>query len=83
MKHICTLLSVLIFVGCTDKDNAKKLLEKEGYSKIQITGYDWFGCPQEDVFSTGFLAIKNNKTFIGTVCNGFFSGADIRIKYEN
>ncbi len=80
MNHILILLFVLIFVGCTDKDKAKELLEKEGYLKIEITGYDWLGCPQEDIFSTGFIAFKNNILYKGTVCSGFFSGAVIRIK---
>ena len=33
------LLSIILFSGCTDKENAEKFLIKQGYTDITITGY--------------------------------------------
>ena len=41
MKKILVLLSalvIIVFNGCTDKDNAKRILSNDGYEKITITG---------------------------------------------
>lgn len=67
-KIIYTLIILLFFTGCTDKEVARELLIKEGYSDITITGYSFFGCSQNDIKSTGFTAKKGGITFKGAVC---------------
>lgn len=73
---------VAIFVsvgGCTDKNGAIRALTEQGYTNIQITGYSWFSCGQDDAFSTGFTATSQNGSQIeGAVCSGWLKGYTIR-----
>lgn len=79
MKKIILLLVVFALVGCTDEKTAKKALEGAGYSDIQYTGYSWFSCAREDVFSTGFRAKGPSGIFVeGSVCSGLFKSSTIR-----
>lgn len=72
---------LLALTGCTQGDKTTKLLKMEGYSNIEITGYDWFSCSKDDTYHTGFKAEKNGKTVEGVVCAGmFFKGSTIRYK---
>ena len=64
------ILSIILFLGCTDKENAEKFLKKEGYTDITITGYNFFACTKDDSESTGFIAKINGKVVEGTVCTG-------------
>ena len=84
MKHILKLsiitLAIILLSGCTDKDNSYRILSKEGYTNINFTGYSWTGCSSDDTFRTNFTATKDGKQYEGTVCNGLFSGAVIRIR---
>jgi len=83
MKSIFSLVLIIcifLFVfGCTDEKGTKALLEQEGYSKVQMTGLNFLSCSQNDWYSTGFIAYKNNKRLSGTVCKGLlFKGKTIR-----
>ncbi len=64
------ILSIILFLGCTDKENAEKFLKKEGYTDITITGYNFFACTKDDSESTGFIAKIDGKVVEGTVCTG-------------
>ena len=78
---IIALIEVLLSLsGCTDKDNSYRILTKEGYTNIKFTGYGWVSCSRDDTFRTNFTATKDGKQYEGTVCNGLFSGAVIRIR---
>ena len=69
-KLVLIALSIILFSGCTDKENAEKFLKKEGYTDITITGYSFFECSKDASLSTGFVAKKNGKVIEGTVCTG-------------
>ncbi len=69
-KLILSILTIILFLGCTDEEGAKSFLKKEGYSDIKTTGYNFFECSQSDVKNTGFIAKKNGKLIEGTVCTG-------------
>ena len=72
---------VLLFVGCTDKENAERILRNDGYTDIVITGYDFLGCSKDDFQHTGFVAKKQNNSVEGTVCSGLlFKNSTIRFK---
>ena len=71
----------LVLSGCTSPDNATKALEAYGYTDIQITGYDFFGCDsKDDDFHTGFTATENGHKVTGVVCAGLLKGQTIRIE---
>ena len=64
-----TIILTLSFLGCTDRESSEKILKKEGYRNITITGYNFFECNNNDKGSTGFVAEKNGKIVEGTVCS--------------
>lgn len=82
------IISVLLLVGIGfgplfskswKGDNAVRVLEGDGYANVQLTGYKWFTCGKDDMFSNGFVATKNGKNISGCVCSGFFKGNTIRL----
>jgi len=80
MKLILLGLSVVILSGCTSSDGATRALDSAGYSQIQITGFRFFGCGEDDNFRTGFAAVgPTGKPVTGVVCGGFLKGSTIRL----
>lgn len=81
MKIIGVLALAVFLTGCgifTEPDAAQKVLEDQGYTHIQITGYRWFTCG-EDTFSTGFKAVNpSGHAVSGVVCAGWMKGNTIR-----
>lgn len=75
---ICALVTLL--VGCTDENNTRSTLRKSGYSDINITGYSWLACGDDDTFHTGFRAKNPSGEIVeGTVCCGLVAkGCTIR-----
>lgn len=82
MKKLLVLLMGVIFLsGCTDESTSKRILEENGYTEIQITGYNAFCCSDDDTYSTGFKAKSPNGTIVsGCVCTGAFKGSTIRFE---
>jgi len=78
MRWMWLLLLAVVLGGCTDAPNTARLLEAEGMQNVQITGYQFFGCGQEDWYHTGFRGIKNGKAVEGVVCSGILKGHTIR-----
>lgn len=75
MKKILITALAFMMIGCTDADNA-------GFTDIQITGYKFFSCSEDDFQHTGFTAIgPTGKPVNGTVCSGLFL-KNSTIRYE-
>ncbi len=72
------LLSLVLMTGCANPDKTTYVLQNDGYSDINITGYKAFSCAEEDLYATGFTARKNGNFIIGTVCGGGGVGYTIR-----
>lgn len=80
------VLSMFVFVqACeVDPDEFNRVLEDEGYTNIQSTGYDAFACSDDDQLSSGFTATRRmpdgtTRAVSGTVCCGlFFKNCTIR-----
>jgi hypothetical protein len=81
-KRILSLIAIaVIFTSCwTDKEGATKALERSGFKKIEILGYDYFN-ESEDTYKTRFKAIAlNGDEVTGTVTKGSFGkGSTIRL----
>lgn len=84
-----SILSILVVIlvglflifpnGCTQPDEARRVLSAQGYTQVQITGYKFFMGGQEDVFSTGFSAKSPSGQIVtGAVTSGPFKGHVIR-----
>lgn len=81
MKTIITILIITFLTGCTEKENAERILKNDGFTDIKITGYNFFACSKDDNYHTGFIAKKGDKEIEGTVCSGlFFKNYTIRFK---
>ena len=67
--------------GCTQPDHARKVLEGQGYTEIQMQGYDWLNCSKDDMYHDKFTAKgPTGKPVAGVVCAGLlFRGATIRL----
>lgn len=80
--RLITFLVFVFLVGCTKPDESRRLLKSQGLSNIEITGYDFWACSEDDSYKTGFIATgQDGSSVSGTVCAGFFfKGATIRYK---
>ncbi len=60
---------------------ARRILESLGYTQVRITGVNPLRCAEDDVFRTGFEAVSfAGKPVRGTVCQGWFKGATVRLR---
>jgi len=78
-KH---LLLCLLLVCCTDEDGARRILEAQGMTEIEFTGYAPFDCSEDDTLQTGFRAKgPTGKALSGTVCCGLvFKNCTVRFE---
>lgn len=80
MKSVIVAISIFLLSACSSPDSATKALSRAGYSKINITGYAFFGCSEDDFFHTGFTAVGPTGVRVeGVVCSGFLKGSTIRL----
>lgn len=81
MKNIVLfiLLVAVLLTGCTNPEEARTVLIQNGYTDIEIVGYDAFRCSEGDYFRTEFNATNSASIRVnGVVCSGFLKGATIR-----
>ena len=65
------LVALLTCSGCTDNDEAKRVLTEQGYSNIALTGFELFDCSYDYFYRTGFTATAaTGKSVEGAVCSG-------------
>lgn len=82
MKTVMTLaLAATMLAGCTQTDDAVRVLESAGYTDVTLEGYDLFNCSDDDFYKTKFRAKgPNGKPVSGVVCAGLlFKGATVRL----
>lgn len=81
LLNLIVLCGALLLLGCdafTEPEVATKLLESQGYTHIQITGYKALSCG-DDTFATGFTAVNPmGHEVSGVVCAGFNKDSTIR-----
>lgn len=78
---LLSFLLCLTITGCTNTVKAQRILEQNGYTNVQMTGYDPFMCSEGDDFSDGFTATSPKGMQVeGAVCSGIMKGATIRFK---
>lgn len=78
---IALTLTLALLAGCTQTDDAVRVLESAGYTDVQLDGYDFFNCSKDDFYKTKFRAKgPNGKPVSGVVCAGLlFKGATVRL----
>lgn len=82
-KLIKTTLAIgaaMLLMSCAEPDKATKILQQQGYTEIEITGWRPWMASDSDDFSTGFRAKSPNGTVVtGAVTGGVFKGHTIRL----
>lgn len=81
-KLLIGSILALSLMACTNAKDATRVLEENGYTNVQITGYNWLSCSKDDSVHTGFTAKSpNGHQVIGTVCAGLlFKNSTIRFE---
>lgn len=79
IKPLALLATVLITAGCTNEHQTREVLSAQGFTDIEVKGYDWFGCSSDDTFATAFTARSPTGAQVqGVVCSDWFKGATVR-----
>ena len=69
-------MTVIGPVACTDNASTRNLLQDQGYTNVQTTGYALGGCGKGDQYHTTFTATSPSGTGVsGIVCGGFRRGS--------
>lgn len=66
--------ALAVMLSCTSPERATSVLETDGYTNIELTGYRAFGCSDSDGTCTGFKAMKNGHHVEGAVGCGRVAG---------
>ena len=53
---LAAALFVAALAGCTQPDHARQVLEGQGYTEIQMQGYDLLNCSEDDMYRDKFTA---------------------------
>ena len=70
------------FVGFTDPEQAKAVLEQEGLKPLEVGGRSVFDCANGEKVSTKFTALNNKGVKVsGVVCRGILSDSSV-IRYN-
>ncbi|MFA3055859.1 hypothetical protein [Acinetobacter pittii] len=77
MKNL--ILIFLLLSGCSSSNDATKALKANGFTDIQTHGHAFWGCSEDDTFSTKFTAKNQHGQKVnGVVCSGWLKGSTIR-----
>ncbi len=80
MKKLLLIGVLALTAACTSPDTATRVLAQAGYTNIQIEGYAFFSCSEDDTFKTAFTATAPNGAQVsGAVCGGWLKGNTIRL----
>lgn len=73
-------LGLIALVGCSNNKTAvRRVLERDGYTDVEVFGWSLLGCGKDDAFVNGFRAKKGGQEVTGYVCGGFSKGLTVRV----
>jgi hypothetical protein len=76
------IVALLVVVGSggfrSSDDRIRSVLQRAGYSEIEVGGWSPMTCADDDLTSTSFQARGPNGKVSGTVCCGVLKGCTIR-----
>jgi hypothetical protein len=82
-RYLCPTAAIVALActtGCTQDDDATRILQQAGYTDIQLTGWRPLMAGKDDDFSTGFKAkAPNGQIVTGAVTGGWLKGHTIRL----
>ena len=66
--------------ACTAPERTERVLEQQGYTGVEVTGYAFFDCSEDDTFATAFKATSpSGHPVEGAVCSGLLKGNTVRL----
>ena len=79
-KLFAVAIACAILAGCYSGNDARKALEAQGFTDIEVTGHAWFACSKGDTYATSFNATNpQGKRVSGAACSGLlFKNTTIR-----
>lgn len=80
-KFIVIATITMLISSCSDPENAERVLQSNGYTNIEITGWEPLMKSEDDMYSTGFRATSPSGQIVeGVVTGGMLKGNTIRLK---
>lgn len=79
MKLLRLTILAVWALACTNPEGARKALESSGFTHVELTGPEYFGCAEGET-ADGFKALNSAGLYVtGTVCCGvMFKGCTVR-----
>lgn len=75
LLFVCLLFAPRCFIDRTDEREARRVLGAHGFTAIEFTGFQVWGCSRYDLQHTGFRARGVNGSVVdGVVCCGGSEG---------
>lgn len=78
MKKIISIIALLFTCSCVNSDRLYEIIENDGVTNVNLTGYAWTGCSKDDTISQKFTGTKNNKSVNGVICGGWLKAYTVR-----
>ena len=76
---IAIVLCAILLSSCSGASTSEILLEEQGYTNVEITGFNLFACSEDDLYRYNFTATNSNgKQVKGVVCSAPLKGSTIR-----
>ncbi|EON13430.1 hypothetical protein [Pandoraea sp. SD6-2] len=76
MRLVALAALLALLSACTDSDTARRALVGAGYTDVHIDGYSFYGCGDNDDYSTAFTARGPTGVLVsGAVCSSFLTKA--------
>lgn len=73
------MCAVPVCGGCDANDEVREVLEPQGFTDINPTGYEFFACGKDDSFNSGFTATSvTGERVSGVVCCGLLKSCTVR-----
>lgn len=75
---LAAALAMLVLFGCDDQ-TAQGAVENNGFTAVQLEGWDVFACGRDDWYARAFTATNaNGRRVHGVVCCGLMKKCTIR-----
>lgn len=79
-RFLVAVLFAMTLTGCTSESDTRRALTAAGYTNIEIHGFAWLSCSEDDQFKTRFTATgPSGRPASGAVCSSWFKGSTIRL----
>lgn len=75
-------LFIIALTPHADPVTAKRVLEKQGYTNVEITGANWWNRKEEDYYCAGFKAISPGGHEVTGVVSGNMWGSGNTIRLD-